>query len=42
VSDQYSTWMLTEDNQWQRHIKDHDGNFLVNFQDHFVEKHNRA
>ena len=42
VSDQYSTWILTEDNQWQRHIKDHDGNFLVNFQDHFVEKHNRA
>ena len=42
VSDQYSTWALTEDNTWQRNIKDHDGNYLVNFQDHFIEKHNRA
>ena len=42
VSDQYSTWKLDEENQWIRHIKDVDGNYLVNFQDHFIEKHNRA
>jgi len=42
VSDQYSTWKLDEDNHWVRHIKDIDGNYLVNFQDHFIEKHNRA
>ena len=42
VSDQYSTWKLDEENQWVRHIKDVDGNYLVNFQDHFIEKHNRA
>ena len=42
VSDQYSTWSLQDDNTWNRHIKDHDGNLLVNFQDHFIEKHNRA
>ena len=42
VSDQYSTWKLDDDNHWVRHIKDIDGNYLVNFQDHFIEKHNRA
>jgi polyphosphate kinase len=42
VSDSYSTWALLEDNNWQRKVRDFDGNLLVNFQDHFVEKHNRA
>lgn len=42
VSDQYSTWKLDEENHWVRNIKDADGNYLVNFQDHFIEKHNRA
>jgi polyphosphate kinase len=42
VSDQYSTWKLTDDNQWSRHITDSEGNYLVNFQDHFIDKHNRA
>jgi polyphosphate kinase len=42
VSDQYSTWELQEDNSWSRSVKDHEGKYLVNFQDHFIEKHNRA
>jgi len=42
VSDQYSTWKLDEENHWVRHTKDIDGHYLVNFQDHFIEKHNRA
>ena len=42
ISDSYSTWKLDDDNQWVRHIKDVDGNYLVNFQDHFIDKHNRA
>jgi polyphosphate kinase len=42
VSDEYSTWKLDEGNQWVRNIKDVHGNYLVNFQDHFIEKHNRA
>ena len=42
VSDKYSTWKLTDENTWVRNIKDHDGNFLVNFQDHFVDRHNRS
>ena len=42
VSDSYSTWTLTEENSWVRNVKDHEGNFLVNFQDHFIEKHNRS
>ena len=42
LSDQYSTWKLAEDNQWVRHISDADGTYLVNFQDHFIDKHNRA
>lgn len=42
MSDQYSTWRLTDDNQWSRHITDSEGKFLVNFQDHFIDKHNRA
>jgi polyphosphate kinase len=42
ISDQYSTWKLTDDNQWSRHIRDSEGNYLVNFQDHFIDKHNRA
>ena len=41
-SDQYSSWKLDEANNWVRNIKDADGNYLVNFQDHFIEKHNRA
>ena len=31
VSDKYSTWKLTDENSWVRNIKDHDGNYLVNF-----------
>ena len=42
VSDNYSTWKLTDENSWVRNIKDHDGNYLVNFQDHFVDRHNRS
>ena len=42
VSDKYSTWSLNEENNWVRNIKDHDGNYLVNFQDHFVDRHNRS
>lgn len=42
VSDKYSTWKLTEENNWVRNIMDHDGNLLVNFQDHFVDRHNRS
>jgi polyphosphate kinase len=42
MSDQYSTWKLTDDNQWHRNMKDFDGNLLVNFQDHFVDRHNRS
>jgi len=42
LSDQYSTWKLAENNQWVRHISDTDGKYLVNFQDHFIDKHNRA
>jgi polyphosphate kinase len=42
VSDKYSTWTLDLANNWVRNVKDHDGNFLVNFQDHFIEKYNRA
>ena len=41
-SDEYSTWKLLEDNNWSRKIADESGNKLVNFQDHFVERHNRA
>lgn len=42
MSDQYSTWKLTDDNQWVRNVTDADGKYLVNFQDHFIDKHNRA
>ena len=42
VSDKYSTWKLTDENSWVRNIKDHDGNYLVSFQDHFVDRHNRS
>jgi polyphosphate kinase len=42
VSDKYSTWKLTNENNWVRNIKDHEGNYLVNFQDHFVDRHNRS
>ena len=42
VSDKYSTWKLTNENNWVRNIKDHDGNYLVSFQDHFVDRHNRS
>jgi polyphosphate kinase len=42
VSDNYSTWKLTNENNWVRNIKNHDGNYLVNFQDHFVDRHNRS
>jgi len=42
VSDKYSTWALNTDNVWARNVKDFDGNYLVNFQDHFIERHNRS
>ena len=42
VSEKYSTWKLTEENNWVRNILDHDGNLLVNFQDHFIDRHNRS
>lgn len=42
MSDKYSTWALTAENTWVRHVTDFDGNLLVNFQDHFIDKHNRA
>jgi polyphosphate kinase len=42
VSDVYSTWSLNADNKWVRNVRDHDGRYLVNFQDHFIEKFNRA
>jgi polyphosphate kinase len=42
VSDTYSTWSLNVENKWVRNVKDHDGKYLVNFQDHFIEKFNRA
>lgn len=42
ISDSYSTWKLNDENQWVRQIKDVDGNYLVNFQDHFIDKYNRA
>jgi len=41
-SDLYSTWKLLENNSWSRNLHDHNGNLLVNFQDHFIERHNRA
>ena len=41
VSDLYSTWTLDSNNQWVRKIKDAEGKYLVNFQDHFIEKFNR-
>jgi polyphosphate kinase len=41
-SENYSTWKLDDQNQWVRSIKDVDGKYLVNFQDHFIEKFNRA
>jgi polyphosphate kinase len=42
VSDKYSTWKLSEDNEWIRTIQSADGQLLVNFQDHFIDKHNRS
>jgi polyphosphate kinase len=42
VSDKYSTWKLSEDNEWIRTIRSADGQLLVNFQDHFINKHNRS
>jgi len=42
VSDKYSTWKLSEDNEWIRTIRSADGQLLVNFQDHFIDKHNRS
>ncbi len=41
-SDQYSTWTLQDDNSWDRKTFDLDGKRLVNFQDHFVDRHNKA
>jgi len=41
-SENYSTWKLDENNNWVRSVKDVDGKYLVNFQDHFIEKFNRA
>ena len=42
VSDKYSTWKLSDTNQWLRSIRSADGQLLVNFQDHFIDKHNRS
>ncbi|MTA06335.1 MAG: RNA degradosome polyphosphate kinase [Actinobacteria bacterium] len=42
VSDAFSTWKLDDQNNWSRRVKDFDGNYLVNFQDHFIERHNQA
>jgi polyphosphate kinase len=42
VSDRYSTWKLSDTNQWIRSIRSADGELLVNFQDHFIDKHNRS
>lgn len=42
VSDKYSTWKLSDTNQWIRSIRSADGQLLVNFQDHFIDKHNRS
>jgi polyphosphate kinase len=42
VSDKYSTWKLSDTNQWIRTIRSADGQLLVNFQDHFIDKHNRS
>jgi polyphosphate kinase len=42
VSDQYSTWHLDGENTWVRKTSDVDANPLVNFQDHFVDRHNRS
>ena len=41
-SENYSTWKLDDMNRWVRSIKDADGKYLVNFQEHFIEKFNRA
>ncbi len=42
VSDLFSSWNLSDENNWVRNITDSEGKYLVNYQDHFVEKHNRA
>jgi polyphosphate kinase len=42
VSDVYSTWKLSGDNKWIRSSRSPEGENLVNFQDHFIEKHNRS
>ena len=42
VSDLYSTWKLGNDNQWIRSTRSPEGEILVNFQDHFIDKHNRS
>lgn len=42
VSDLHSSWKLSDENNWVRNITDAEGKYLVNYQDHFVEKHNRA
>ena len=42
VSDLFSTWKLDTENTWVRKIQDFDGKNLVNFQDHFIDRHNQA
>ena len=42
VSDVYSTWKLSGDNKWIRSTRSPEGENLVNFQDHFIDKHNRS
>jgi polyphosphate kinase len=42
ASEDYSTWALNTENMWERSTHDVNGNPLPNFQDHFVERHNRA
>lgn len=41
-SDLYSTWKLTDDHTWKRNVTDASGSSLVNYQDNFVDRHNRA
>lgn len=41
-SDLYSTWKLNDEHTWVRNVSDSSGALLVNFQDNFVDRHNRA
>lgn len=41
MSENYSTWHLSSDNSWKRAINGPEGKTLSNFQDYYVENHNR-